>query len=310
MCSGYNTGKLARSGAGSREMNARNEDILNGGRTLTWTKDRRRIKEGFRGLVYLPRSRTGWNATLGAYAYSARRQIGRPDLNLWAAMHGCPPSARYEQLGEDGLVLWHGTTAVRAEKIRQVGLMHKRGVWAATEPTIAHSFTRGRSDAFQAGSAMIVLLISKNEWENRATREANEIAQFHRSVPPECVEYILWDERIEWTGARMARRPRLWGVARFKRRGGRWVPRSVPPVRFDAAHSYRDIEGWLELSIRRIMATLGEAAAVEVFSTLYATIDPWEALEHGEIFAALERICGPPRQTGTGKWARRFTLAD
>ena len=98
-----------------------------------WRKDRRLARDGYQDLEYLPRDRSGWNATLAAFAYSMRRRIaGRADLDLWAAMHGCRPSARYEQLGEDGLVLWHGTSAPQAEKIREVGLFRKRGVWAAT----------------------------------------------------------------------------------------------------------------------------------------------------------------------------------
>ncbi|HUU21473.1 MAG TPA: hypothetical protein VM389_02970 [Phycisphaerae bacterium] len=274
-----------------------------------WRKDRKLARSGFRDLEYLPRGRSGWNATLAAYAYWARRQLaGPPDLNLWAAMHGVAASARYEQLGQDGLVLWHGTSAVRAEKIREVGLFHKGGVWAAVEPVIAHSFTRGRSRAFRAGSAMVVLLIRKSEWDGRADPEGPSIVRFHESVPRECVEYILWSDRIEFVGAQHARPPKPWGVARFKKRQGRWVPRSRPPVRLDQEHTYSDLEGWLELSIRRILKALGSAAAVEVFSSLYATIDPWEALEHRRIFAALERLCGPGRQARGG--VRRLSLRD
>ncbi|HUU60337.1 MAG TPA: hypothetical protein VMZ50_12390 [Phycisphaerae bacterium] len=68
------------------------------------------------------------------------------------------------------------------------------------------------------------------------------------------------------------------------------------------------MESWLELSIRRILKALGSAAAVEVFASLYATIDPWEALEHRRIFAALERLCGPGRQARGG--VRRLSLRD
>ena len=274
-----------------------------------WQKDRKLIRKGFKDLEYLPRGRAAWNATLAAYAFSARRQAaGGADLRLWAAMHGCPPSKRYEELGGDGLVLWHGTSAVRAEKIRERGLFHKRGVWAAAEPMIAHGFTRGRSRAFRAGSAMIVVLISKDEWQHRATREAEDVARFHESIPPECIEYILWGERIEFVGAAKAEWPKPWGVARFKKRGGRWVPRSRPPVRFDDDHAYADLDTWLELSVRRIFAALGTASAIEVFSPLYATIDPWEALEHRRIFAALERLCGQGKTTARG--IRRFALAQ
>lgn len=276
-----------------------------------WQKDDRLARKGFRDLAYLPKGKTAWNATLSAIAYSARRHVAGPasaDLNLWAAMHGLPASGRYEALGERGLVLWHGTTARRAGKIRRHGLAHKRGVWAATDPRIAHGYTRGRSRAFQGGSAMVVVLIDKFDWATRGQREHAEIARFHESIPPECIEYILWSDRVEFCGDRPADRPRPWGAARFKRLRGRWVPRSQPPVRFDADGAYSGVDEWLDLSARRILHTLGTVAAVEVFSSLYATVDPWEALEHRRVFDVLERLCGPGR-IGSGGM-RHFTLAE
>jgi len=114
-----------------------------------WTKDRKLVHRGFKDLQYLPRTRSGWNCTLAAYAFSARRRLaGPPDLKLWAAMHGLPPSGRYAELGDDALVLWHGTSAARAEKIREHGLFSKGAVWAAIEP-IEPQVTKGkRHDRF------------------------------------------------------------------------------------------------------------------------------------------------------------------
>ncbi len=276
--------------------------------TTDWRKDRKLVRTGFKDLEYLPRARSAWNATLAAYAYSLRRQLaGSADLNLWAAMHGCPPSARYEQLGEDGLVLWHGTSAVRAEKIRQFGLFHKKGVWAALEPTVAHGFTRGRSRAYQAGSAMVVLLVSETEWQNKAEYSPT-VVRFHTNVPPECVAYILWDDRIELLEPHKAEQPKPWGIARFKKDQGQWVPISRPPVRLDEGHTYSDLTAWLELSIARILGILGSASAIEIFSPLYATVRPWDALEHKQIFAALERLCGAPRPARGG--ITLFSLAS
>jgi len=260
-----------------------------------WTKDRKLARGGHRDLEYLPKRQTDWNATLAALAYSARRlayDVGLgppPDLNLWAAMHGLPGSGRYEDLGRDALVLWHGTSAVRAAKIHDHGLMCKRGVWASTEPRIAHGYTRSRSQAFQAGSAMIVLVMSREQWDGRATC-TEKIAQFHTNIPADCVEYILWPERIEFLGAMKARSPRRWGTARFTKRSGRWEPASQPPVRLDAARTYRTLNEWLELSVHRVLTTLGQAAAIEVFSSLYATLDPWDALTHQQVFDAIERV--------------------
>lgn len=274
-----------------------------------WRKDRTLIRKGFKELQYLPRSRCGWNATLSALAYSARRLIdGQADLPTWAAMHACRPSRRCAELGDDRLVLWHGTSARRAEKIRELGLFHKRGVWAATDPGIAHGFTRGRSQAFQAGSAMIVLVISKDEWDSKADRDADNIVRFRQNVPPECIEYIIWSDRIEFVGLGAAKRPKPWGVAKFKRSEGKWIPRSHPPVRLDGRRSYSSLQEWLDMSIRRILASLGSASAIEVFSSLYATINPWSALEHNDIFSAMERLCGRPRTMRRG--LRLFSLAD
>lgn len=263
-----------------------------------WRKNRKLVRDGFRSLEYLPRSRTGWNATLAAYAYSVRRQIAETcDLNQWAVMHGCPASARYRELGEHALVLWHGTTASRAERIARYGLFHKRGVWATSEPKIAHGFSRFRGRAYRAGSAAVVLLLDRREVKSGVhyDEETAEVLRFRAALPAESIAYILWDDRIEFAGGQSVRELKPWGVARFKKKKGRWVPLSRPPVRLDDANSYSDLEEWLKLSIGRTFSTLGHAAAVEIFSTLYATIEPWEALEHDQIFGALERLCHASR---------------
>ncbi len=277
---------------------------------VRWQRRRRLIRQGLKDLKYLPPHRSGWNATLAAVAYGFRRQLAdRPDLNLWAAMHALPASGRYADLGRGALVLWHATSAARAEKIRQVGLFPRKGIWATAEPRLAHSFTRWRAAAHEAGSAMICLLFDREEMPVPFEPASEpDTLRFRSRIGPEFVEYVLWDDRIEFTGAARARRPRPWGVARFKKRAGRWVPRSRPPVRFDQEHSYGSLEEWLELSVERVLRTLGAAAAVEVFSCLYATIDPREALSHEEVFAALERLCGRSRQGPGG--ARQFALAD
>jgi hypothetical protein len=273
-----------------------------------WRKQRRLVREGFKDLAYMPPGRDEWNATLAAVAFGYRRAAGAADLNLWAAMHAVPPSRRWAMLGERAAVLWHGTSARRAEKVREVGLFHKRGVWSALEPRIAHGYTRGRSMQFQAGSAMVVLVVDRGELvEGRHfSYEGPKIVRFHGNVPREWIEYILWDDRVEFVGAARAAAPKPWAVARFKRREGRWVPHSRPPVRFDRRRTYRDRAGWLELSVRRVFETLGSATAVEVFSSLYATIDPWKALQHEEVFAALDRLCDEPRPRRGGE--RCFAL--
>ena len=278
---------------------------------VDWRKNPRLIRKGLADLEYLPRGLCAWHATLAALAWSARRQIAGPaaaDLGLWAAMHGCTPSARWRELGDRALVLWHGTSARRAEKIRQFGLACKGGVWAATEPLIAHGYARYRGSAFDAGSAMIVVVLDKDEWDSRGLSETPKIARFHHSIPPDCIEYILWGDRIEFVGLRKARQPRPWGVGRFKKHEGLWVPHSRPPVRLDAGRYYGSLDEWLDHSIGRVLETLGQAAAIEVFSSLYATIDPWDALPHEQVFDALARRAGPGRPA-RGRM-RRFSLTD
>ena len=266
--------------------------------TTDWSKNRKLVRDGFKDLEYLPRSRTGWNATLAAHAYSVRRRIaGRADLNQWAVMHGCPASARYSELGESALVLWHGTSMVRAKKIAQYGLAHKRGVWTTLEPTIAHGFSRNRAREYTTGAATVVVLLDDREVRPgiHYDWETPHVLRFHSALPPESIEYILWDDRIECLGERRIKHPSPWGVARFKKKSGRWVPLSQPPVRFDDEHAYSDVEEWMHLSIRRILSTLGSASAIEIFSSLYSTADRWEALEHEAIFEALERLCNVKR---------------
>ena len=273
-----------------------------------WSPNQKLVRAGFRDLKYLPRS--GWNATLAAHAYGARHQLSQfADLNLWAVMHNAPASARYEELAEDALVLWHGTSAPRAEKIAQFGLFHKRGLWTTSEPRIAHGYTRVRSGVYKAGAATVVLVLDRTTIEEGVHYHLNspEIFRFHSGIPPAAIEYILWDDRVEFVGAQRARSPKRWGTARFKKVEGQWYPRSQPPVRFDNDHTYDDKAGWLRLSIRKILSTLELALAVEIFSSLYATITPWEVLTHADIFDALTDVCGGPNRRGS---FQRFSLPD
>ena len=281
-----------------------------------WHRDRELFRQGFRDLQYLPKGRCAWNMTLAALAYGARRVIREhvehlaprsTGLNAWAARHGVPAGARYADLGSDALVLWHGTSAARAQKIKEHGLMCNRGVWATTNPMIAHGFARSRCQAFQAGSAVVVLLLDQNAWEGRATLDTPTIARFRESIPRECIEYIAWDDHIEFLGQRSARGPRSWVMANFKRRDGKWVPRSKPPVRFDGEASYADLDTWLELSVRRLAETLRVFTAVEVFSSLYATVAPFGVLEHRQVFDAIDRLCRPTRRLPGG--FRAFALS-
>ena len=275
---------------------------------MPWRKNERLVKDGYRDLEYLPKRRPWWNATLAALAYCARRQLSTSaDLSTWAAMNGCAASGRLQDLGDDALVLWHGTSSARAEKIREHGLFSKRGLWTTSEPRIAHGYTRGRSRNPGAGSATVVIVLDRKAFkpEQHYYQASPEIMVFRAGLGPEWVEYILRDDRLEFVGDEKADQPRPWGTARFKRRDGKWVPRSMPPVRLDNAGEYSSKAEWLEMSIRRILSDLGGAAAIEVFSSLYSTIEPWDALSHEEVLEALDRLCYT-----SGKSFRRFALVD
>jgi hypothetical protein len=188
-----------------------------------WSKNRPLVRQGFKDLEYLPRSRAGWNATLAAYAFSARRRIaGTADLNRWAVMHGCPASARYAELGRNAFVLWHGTSAARAGQIAQYGLFHKRGLWTTLEPRIAHGYTRSRAHHFGAGSATVVLLLDRREIQAGVhyDEEGPDTFRFHSGLSPDHIEYLLWDDRIEFLGSQKAEQPKPWGRSRFKKKEG------------------------------------------------------------------------------------------
>ena len=261
---------------------------------VVWRKDRAAAREGFKDLSYLPPGRAAWNATLAAHAWSARRCLTpRPDFGLWAATHNLPLAAHHAAMGDHAFILWHGTSAARVAGIREHGLFRKQGVWAAFEPTIAHGFARGRAAETDAGSAMAVRVVDRRTVREGVdySYDGPEIICFHASLAPDCIAYLLLDDRIEFLGGEKAREPKPWGVARFKRVEGRWTPLSHPPVRFDSRRMYATLDEWIELSIRRILAALGRAGAIEVFSSLYATIEPWDALTHDAVFAAIERLC-------------------
>jgi hypothetical protein len=267
------------------------------------------VKRGYADLVYLPRSRARWNATLAGLAFSQRlNRWGHADLNEWATMHGCPGSARYAELGDSALVLWHGTSEERARQIREVGLFHKRGLWTTSEPRIAHGYTRWRSRQYGAGSATVVLVLDRGEIAEGVhySHDSEVIYRFHSGVDSHHIQYILWRDHLEFRGERKAPEPRPWGRARFKREAGKWVPLSRPPVRLDANAEYGDFDEWLTQSIGRILRRLGEATAVEVFSSLYATLDPWRALEHESILTRLEELCAARRNLGG---SIRFSLS-
>jgi len=272
---------------------------------MPWKTNKRLISQGFPDLQYVPKERCGWDCTLASLAYAARMPMdGRwPDLTAWAARHGLRTSARYRELGDDALVLWHGTSSVRADKIIEHGLFHKKGLWTTTDPMISHGFCRGRSERFGVEGAVVCLVLDRSElvegrdYEGGGDR-AGAVFCFHHGLPPDVVEYVLLHDRILSAGEGTARRPAAWPSARFKKQSGTWVPVQKTPVRYSDSASYSSVEDFIGICMSRLLAELPEVTALEVFSTLYALVHPWDALRHEDVLDLISEMCVPARHRG------------
>ncbi|MGC9454872.1 MAG: hypothetical protein ACP5HU_08390 [Phycisphaerae bacterium] len=263
---------------------------------MAWKKNRKLVAEGLSDLAYLPKGRCGWDATLSSWAYAVR-----PELVGWAARHGLAVSGRAEEFGPDALVLWHGTTRERAEKIREHGLFSKRGLWATTSPLVAHGYTRGRGERYGDGAMVCIVCHAGDLQEGRnytLSGRHGSIYQFHHGLPAHVLEYVLVSEGIEFTGTRRAARPAPWRSAQFRKRQGQWVPVQQPPVRFSDDADFSTLEEFVQLTLERMLGELGKVCAVEVFSTLYALVSPREALRHEDILGWLEDRCLPAGRIG------------
>ena len=277
---------------------------------MSWRKNRKLASEGFRDLQYLPRERTGWDCTLASLAFGARAAIeGRaPDLNRWAARLGAPPSGYYAETGSDALVLWHGTSRERADKIREHGLFHKRGLWTTTDPQISHSFCRSRSERFGTDGAVLCLVIDRREIEEGRDYDlegGGDIYRFRGGLPPEAVEYVLVHEAICFVGPLRGNDPAPWPGARFKRQSGKWAPVQAIPVRYSGSETYSTLAEFMELCVDRLLDELGEVTALDVFATLYAAVAPWRALPHEAAFDLIEEKCVPHRHRSKFQTFRR-----
>ena len=144
---------------------------------------------------------------------------------------------------------------------------------------------------------MFALVLTQKELEERFYfSQGTQEVRLYARVSPDYIEYILWSDRLQFAGSTKVTHPRPWPRFRFKKQGGEWIPLTRTPVRFDAEQAFSTKQEWLEMSIRRILGELGPATPIELFSSLYSTMEPWDALQHDEIFAALERLCDQPTQ--------------
>jgi hypothetical protein len=273
---------------------------------MPWTKNKKLVAEGLRDLAYLPKGRSEWDWTLAALAFAARRIIEarKPSLAEWAARHGLSVSRKWLDLGEEAAVLWHGTSDARADKIADHGLFSKGGLWTTSNPFIAHGFTRGRSDRFGVGGAMVCLVMDRREYECDSDFVVDdgqgEIFKFYKGLPADVVEYVLYHDHVEFRGD-AAPEPRPWPSIKLKRRHGEWIPAQKPPVRYDDDRDYSTVEEFAAITFDRLFDTYDQIAAVELFSVLYALISPWDAIEHDDVLGLLEANCTTKRQRSKRK---------
>ena len=267
---------------------------------MVWKKNKRLAAQGLPDLAWVPKQRCGWDCTLIAHAYAMRRAIegGKPDLAAWAARHGLPASAKYLALGEEVAILWHGTSRARAGKIAEHGLFSKGGLWTTSNPTIAHSFTRGRSERFATEGAMVCLVMDRREYEferDFVVEGNGGIFRFHKGLPAHVVEYVLFHEAVQFFGER-APAAAPWPAAKFKKREGRWTPVQKTPARYDDEHGYSTPREFAELCVRRLLADLEVIGAIEIFAMLYSLITPRDAITHDDVFELIEDVCKPLRK--------------
>jgi hypothetical protein len=233
-----------------------------------------------------------------------------PSLNAWAARHGMAASGRCAELGNAAVVLWHGTTRERADHILEHGLFHKRGLWAARHPAISHSFCRNRSARFETEGAIVSFVVDEETAGAEAEWENENVVRFHHGLPPEVVQYVLVHDQARFVGGEPAHEPRPWPGDRFKRRGADWVSVRQPPVRYSDAESYSSASELARLCLRRLLDECREIGALEAFSCIYAAVEPWKALEHGDILTLLDDVCEPCRQRGRLKTFKRREARD
>jgi len=62
------------------------------------------------------------------------------------------------------------------------------------------------------------------------------------------------------------------------------------------AASFSSVEQFARICLERLLAELEVVTALEVFSMLYALVEPWDALDHALVFALLDECCLPHRR--------------
>jgi len=272
---------------------------------MPWKRNKSDLAHTFPDLRFLPHGRSAWDCTLSCLAYGMRMDMPGvpPNLNVWATRHGVAASESYAELGQSALVLWHGTSRERADKIAEHGLFHKKGLWTAHHPNVPHAFCRGRSERFGTEGAVVCLVLDRNQLvEGRDFEvEPNEnVVRFQHGLPPEVVEYILVREEIRFSGSSRASLPKPWPKTRFKHSSGEWRPVQQTPVRFSESESFSTLPEYVHLCISKLLNELNGVAPLEVLSVLHSLVEPSDSLRHGDILDLLDSLSSRIRRAG--KW--------
>jgi hypothetical protein len=272
---------------------------------MAWKRSRTGLARDFRDLEYLPPGRSAWDCTLSCLAYGIRLDIlgAAPDLNDWASRHGVPASGSFARLGQTALVLWHGTSRERADKIQECGLFHKQGVWTARHPAIPHSFCRMRAERFGTEGAVVCLVLDRDQLVAGRDYEIEpngNVFRFQHGLPPEVVQYVLVREEIRFAGGERVTSPSPWPRARFKHAAGQWRTVQRSPVRFSDTHSFSTLPEYARLCLGRLLHQPSGVTLLEVLSVLYSLVEPWEAVRHQDVLEMLEALSSGTR--AVGKW--------
>jgi hypothetical protein len=272
---------------------------------MPWKKNKNPLAQQYSDLEYLPPGRSAWDCTLSCLVFGLWMDVpgASADLNVWATRHGVPGSGSYEALGGDALVLWHGTSRERADKIVEHGLFHKKGLWTARHPRIPHLFCRMRSERFGTEGAMVCIVLDPArflEGRDFEVERNGSTLRFYHGLPADVVEYVLVRDEIRFTGGAHARSPRPWPKARFKHSSGAWSPVRRAPVRFSGSDSFSTPEEFVRLCLSRLLRDPPGVSPLEALSVLYSLVRPWECLQHREVLGLLGSLA--PRSRLVGKW--------
>jgi hypothetical protein len=270
---------------------------------MAWKRRKKVLTRSFPDLEFVPPGRSAWDCTLSCLAYGMRMDMpgAVPDLNAWATRHGVPGSESYARLRDAAMVLWHGTSRERADKIVEHGLFHKKGLWTARHPAVPHMFCRRRSEHSGTEGAVVCLVLDKSQLLEGLDYEVepNEnVVRFQHGLPPEVVEYVLVREEIRFVGTERASDLGPWPKARFKRYSGQWRPVQKAPVRFSESESFSTLTDYERLCISKLLRELNAVTPLEVLSVLFSLVDPWESLRHDDIVDMLHSMSSLIRRIG------------